>query len=218
MAGKTIKAVPKAAVADLGGGGDVKGRAREQRKAKNKRRQSLLWGEALEIAKTYDIPVTTGNSLVVVLQTVLDRLMDKWRMVCQRVDQLPQEEWLSSKVDAEGNVLVEPNIWIQYEATLRAELADLALRMGHLGVDERKVRVQEAQIELLGRAVAAATRRAGLDPETTRTVGQYLREELAAADEEAANAPITVTRYADRVRQKRKNDKHPDIDGDAHAA
>lgn len=224
MAGRgKLNAVPKAAVADLGGGGDVKGRARSQRNAKKARRNKLLWAEAMELAKTYDIAVTKGNSIVDVLQTLLDRLMDKWRFVCLKVDRLDESEWLVSRIDDNGNVLLEPNIWIQWEAALRAELMDLSLRMGHLGVDERRVLVQEAQVQLLGRAVLAAAQSIGLAAPVVKQLGAALRNEIKRA-EEGVDSDTGLPNYPGHASVrggkggKRASDKHPVINGTSRPA
>lgn len=175
-----------------------------KRVATRRRRNAMLMAEALDIAKTYDIPVSKGNNVVNVLQTVLDRAMDLWRFVCMEVDKLDKTEWMVSRVDAEGNTLVEPNVWIQYEGNLRAELMDLALRMGHLGIDDRKVRVQEAQVELLGRAVRDACHDIDLPPDIQRQLGAALRVRLEAIE---AGLPNPATNGSG------PNDKQPVIEG-----
>jgi hypothetical protein len=171
----------------------------------------MLLGEALEIASTYDIAITKGNSVVDVLQLVLDRAMDLWRLACKEVDKLGMDERLVERTDENGNHLVEPHIWIQYEATLRAELMDLGIRMGHLGVDERRVRVQEAQVELLGRAVLAAAHAIGLPMETQRELGAALRDELVKLEDPSGAANPAVRQGG----PGRTNDKHPVIEGTA---
>jgi hypothetical protein len=185
----------------------------QRRTATKRRRNAILLGEALELASTYDITVSKGNAVVDVLQTVLDRLMDKWRWVCKKVDMLDEDEWLVQRVDENGNRLVEPNVWIQYEQTLRAELIDLGIRMGHLGVDERRVRVQEAQVELLGRAVLAAAHAIGLPLDTQKQLGAALRDELIKL-EDPTGAPNPAVRQGI---PGRANDKHPVIDASATA-
>lgn len=186
---------------------------KQRRTNAKRRRNAILLGEALDIAKNYDIAITKGNAVVDVLQTVLDRLMDKWRWVCKTVDALEMSEVLVERIDEQGNRLVEPNVWIQYEQTLRAELIDLGIRMGHLGVDERRVRVQEAQIELLGRAVLAAAHAIGLDMGVQRQLGAALREEIIKME-----SPSGVPNPA--MKQEgagRPNDKHPIIEASATA-
>lgn len=204
--------IPLGSVDDLGGGGNVKGDARDRRSkriARRKRREELLWVEALDMAKTYEIPITRGNNIVDVLQTLLDRLMDQWKLVCKIVDALPRTEWLFEAVDEQGNRIYTPNVWMQYEQSLRVELMDLSLRMGHLGVDERKVRVAEAQMELLGRALQAAAHNAGLDPIAQRKLGAALRIELERLEAGYDEAP----EYTQGVKaaRPRKNDRHPEI-------
>lgn len=204
------KNIPRGAVDDLGGGGNVKGDARERRKkriARRQRREEMLWVEALDMASTYEIPITRGNNIVDVLQTLLDRLMDQWKLVCKIVDGLPRKEWLFEAVDEQGNRVYTPNVWMQYEQSLRQELMDLSLRMGHLGVDERRVRVQEAQMELLGRALQAAAHNAGLSAGDQRKLGAALRVELAKLESGYDDQP----EFVQGKKRARKNDKHPEI-------
>lgn len=183
----------------------------QKRSKAKQRRNAMLLGEALEIAKTYDIPVSKGNAVVDVLQTVLDRCMDHWRLACKEVDQLSMDERLVVRIDENGNKLVEPHIWIQYEASLRAELLDLGIRMGHLGIDERKVRVEEAKIELLGRAVLAAAHAIGLSIDLQRQLGAALRTELEKLeDPEGAANPAKR-----QLGPGRTDHKHPIIEGHA---
>jgi hypothetical protein len=186
----------------------------QRRAAAKRRRNAQLLGEALDIASTYDIAIVKGNAVVDVLQTVLDRLMDKWRWVCKTVDALDMDEVLVERIDEQGNRLVEPNVWIQYESTLRAELMDLGIRMGHLGVDERRVRVQEAQVELLGRAVLAAAHAIGLDMGQQRQLGAALRVELEKL-EDPSGAPNPAVKQDG---PGRPNDKRPVIEAKAQEA
>lgn len=182
-----------------------------KRQNAKRRRNAILLGEALDIAKTYDIAITKGNVVVDVLQTVLDRCMDHWRLACKEVDSLSMDERLVERIDEQGNRLVETHIWMQYEASLRAELMDLGIRMGHLGVDERRVRVQEAQVELLGRAVLAAAHAIGLPLDTQKQLGAALREELEKLEDPSGVANPAVKQNG----PGRPNDKHPVIDGTA---
>jgi hypothetical protein len=207
--GHKLDPVPTRAAVD-----SLQPRTKSARAAKRRRRNAILMGEALDLAKTYDISISKGNTVVDVLQTLLDRLMDKWRFVCKKVDMLEEDQWLVSRTDEMGNTLVEPNVWIQYEGVLRSELMDLSIRMGHLGVDERRVRVEEAKIELLGRAVLAAAHAIGLPVEQQRALGAALRDELVKLESpEGAENPA--------VRQNgpgRANDKHPVIEARAQEA
>jgi hypothetical protein len=184
---------------------------KQRRTATKRRRNAMLLGEALEIASTYDIAITKGNAVVDVLQTVLDRAMDIWRLACKEVDKLDMDDRLVERIDENGNRLVEPHVWIQYELTLRAELADLAIRMGHLGVDERRVRVQEAQVELLGRAVLAAAHAIGLPIDQQKQLGAALRTELEKLEDPSGAANPAVRQEG----PGRTNDKYPVIEGTA---
>jgi hypothetical protein len=93
----------------------------------------------------------------------------------------PKSIWFTHR-DEQGNLHWEPSKWIELERALREELFDQGIRMGALKIDERRVRIEEKQMEVLSRALATAVERAGLDEATRRRVGGFLREELAVID------------------------------------
>lgn len=171
---------------------------------KRTRRNRALVVEMLDSARTYDVEISKGTSIVDSLQMILDRAMDHWRMACKEVDKLDEEDFWFAYIDAQGNTLYEPNVWIKYEQALRAEILDMSIRMGHLGVDERRVRVAEAQVELMGRALLAAAQKIGLDSPIQKALGQALREELEVLEGEAVDMPAPP--------RKRRNDRSPQIE------
>jgi hypothetical protein len=65
------------------------------------------------------------------------------------VDQLHPDDFWVQKWDAHGNVLVEPHKWVQFEAAARAELEELGIKLVGLGLEERRIRIEEAQTEVL---------------------------------------------------------------------
>lgn len=143
-----------------------------------------LVAELVEEAKVYEASDNLYRDTTNVLEAmelVLDRAMDLWRIALKQADKLTLDEFWVTKVDAQGNRIAEPNKWLQYDAALRSEIFEMAARMQGLNIDERRARVQEAQMELLGRALQQAAANAGLTEEQQRNLGAALRKELEAA-------------------------------------
>ena len=59
--------------------------------------------------------------------------------------------------------------------------AKILVELNKLGLEERRVRIAEREIVLVGNALMAALDRAGLDGETRRAIGGYLADELTKA-------------------------------------
>lgn len=94
--------------------------------------------------------------------------------------EMEHEQWVS--YDEQGNVVVMANFWIERETVLRQELAKLTEKAQALGLSERRTRVKEAEMQLLGEALKAAAQAAGLKPAQQRALGAALRTELATIE------------------------------------
>lgn len=94
--------------------------------------------------------------------------------------EMEHEQWVS--YDEQGNVIVMANYWIERETVLRHELAKLTEKAQALGLSERRTRVKEAEMVLLGEALKSAAQAAGLKPAQQRALGAALRTELAAIE------------------------------------
>lgn len=105
----------------------------------------------------------------------------------QAKDELQHELW--SSWDEQGNLIVMANYWVEREQKLREELARLTEKAQQLGLSERRTRVQEIQVSILGEALKAACAAAGLSAGTTRKLGAALRDELATIEGTAVELP-----------------------------
>lgn len=125
---------------------------------------------------------TSGTSSSQALQEVLDRAVGAWRYAAEKADLVQEDEFWVSKVDAQGNTLVEPNKWAQLEIQARQEVAELAGLMSKLGLAERAVRVEEARAALVIGAIRDAARDAGIPAGQVKALGAALRERLEQAE------------------------------------
>lgn len=98
----------------------------------------------------------------------------------QSKGEMEHEQWIS--YDEQGNVVVAANYWIERESELRKELFHLTEKAQVLGLSERRTRVQETQMAMLGEALQAACVAAGLSQNTQRRLGSALRTELATIE------------------------------------
>ena len=126
------------------------------------------------------------------MQWLLNRTTLLWRAASAEVDlltpglsrdqrdALKHELWRSW--DEQGNSRIEANFWVQQEERLRQELARLTESAQKLGLSERRARVAEAQLQLLGEALKAACKQAGIGTDQQRLLGAALRAELTTIE------------------------------------
>jgi hypothetical protein len=155
-----------------------------QQRVTNKRKRAanrILIRDAIEEARDYGMDAASVNQIPVLdaLQNMLNRSYSIWSMVAEQVDCMSIEDMWAQVVDRDGNVYDELTKWPAMEAAMRQEVFDMAARMQGLNVDERLARVEEVKTEMLGRALVAAAREAGLDEETQKRLGQHLRIQIA---------------------------------------
>jgi hypothetical protein len=162
-----------------------------RRKAANRRKLAAVRA----LAADYDVaPAINSADLGTVLDEVLRRCVADFRMAASEADKVKAEDFWVTKVDANGNQLVEPHPWVQYEKMAREELTDAALRMASIDLEGRRVAIAEAHAALLQRALKVALERLSLTPEQRRLLGPALREAralLLAQPAETANETIT---------------------------
>lgn len=162
---------------------------RNQRTVRRSRAKGKAYGELMLVASEQGVKRRSGQSAADVLQECLDRAVGGMRYAASEVDKLQPEEFWVRKFDAQGNALVEPNKWYQLELTCREEVERLADIMSKLGIEERRVQVEEAKAALMVAAVREAARDAGLSPGDVRKLGAALRsrvEAMAAAGQAVA--------------------------------
>lgn len=123
------------------------------------------------------------------MQLVINRLGQLFRAASAEVDrlkpglaknqtkgELQHELW--SSWDEQGNLVVMANYWVEREQKLREELARVTEKAQTLGLSERRTRVQEAQVQLVGEALQRAFAAADVPAALQRRVGAALRTEL----------------------------------------
>jgi hypothetical protein len=150
---------------------------------RNRRRENAqAYGELVRLAAENRIEYPGGSvTAVEVLQELLDRSTGNWRWAAGQLDLVPPSQFWVQKVDAQGNVLVEPCKWYQLERAAASEVERLAGMMVQLDIDERHVRVEEARAVLVVAAVRDAARDAGLEPAQVQRLGASLRKRLEVA-------------------------------------
>jgi hypothetical protein len=94
----------------------------------------------------------------------------------QSRDNMDHELWVTW--DDNSNLVVTNSYWIHREEQLTILLGKLTEAAQKLGLSDRRARVAEAQVLLLGEALQAACVAAGLNEGQRRQVGQELRTQL----------------------------------------
>lgn len=158
-------------------------KSREQARAKK-----AMYGDLAVIAEAHGVVMGHGNSVADVLQACLDRAVHHWRMAAAEVDKLPFEEFWEANWGPNGAVSIEAHKWYRLETECRLEIEKLAGMMAQLGLDERRVQVQEAQAAVMISAIRDAAYRSGLTAQQVKSLGASLRDVLADAQAKAAQA------------------------------
>lgn len=112
---------------------------------KNKR----LLGELADMRARVAPHETPPRSTEQMLDDLRHRAYAMWRFAAAEVDRLHPDDFWAKRYDAQGNIIVEPHRWIQYEAACRAELEELGIKLIGLGLEERRVRLEEAQHDVV---------------------------------------------------------------------
>lgn len=131
------------------------------------------------------------------MQLLINRCTLLWRAAAAEVDALEpglapnqcdngHELWASW--DDNSNLVVTANFWVEMEKRLRDELKALTESAQRLGLAERRTRVAEGQLQILGEALKRACDKLGLPPEQQRLLGTELRSELAVIEGKAVAA------------------------------
>jgi Arc/MetJ family transcription regulator len=131
------------------------------------------------------------------MQLLINRIERLWRYAAAQVDALrpgvarnqsmdnmDYELWATW--DDNMNIVITNSYWIQREKELSELLGKLTEAAQRIGLSERRTRVQEAQTQLMGEALAAAAEAAGLNAVQKRRLGSELRKQLVADVESTA--------------------------------
>ncbi len=124
---------------------------------------------------------------------LINRVTRLWRYAAAQVDALKpgaarnqsgesmdHELWVTW--DDNMNLVVTSSYWIQREEQLAVLLGKLTESAQKLGLAERRTRVAEGQVQLLGEALRAACAVAGITGEQQKQLGAALRQELATIE------------------------------------
>jgi hypothetical protein len=161
--------------------------AKQRKKARNLIRHKLdLVARAVPIE---DLPEADATET---MQMVINRTNLLWRAAAAEVDrlkpgvakeqtdQIKYELWRS--YDEQGNSVLLLNPWVEEERKLRDELRRITEAAQKLGLGERRARVAEGQLQMLGEALRLACKSVGLDDEMRRSLGAALRTELSTIE------------------------------------
>jgi len=96
---------------------------------------------------------------------------------------MAHELWVS--VDVNGNRIVDFSLWIKRVDSLQDKLFKMVEVAQKLGLTDRLTKAKEAEVALLGEALAAACRRIGMEEDVQRELGSALRKELAVIEGKA---------------------------------
>lgn len=159
---------------------------RSKRAMNRKKRNSKSYRAAVALANEFEVSIAPPMPIADVMELVYRRTHALWQFAASQADQLdatlpdgkPGAIW-QIQFDAQGNPLRVPNKWIEYERALREELWEQSTDLTSLDIDERRVRIEEAQMEILGRALTQAAKDTGLDQATQKLLGSNLRKHLA---------------------------------------
>lgn len=106
-----------------------------------------------------------------VLQEIVDGLVADLRFTQAKVNGLTIDNfWRDTMV---GRI---PNEWVRLRDEYRDKIAMLMTKMVSLGIADRAVAVQEAQMAMVATMVQEALRRAGADDMLIRRTGEELRQ------------------------------------------
>lgn len=160
-----------------------------KRARKRRMRNRAMYHEAMAMASELDIQLAPSTPVADVLEKVFRRTHALWQYAATIVDQLDPDAppgqkgslWVH-KFDESGNKLVVPSMWVEYENILRSELFEQAAVAQKLNLDEARVRIEAAQLQVLSTALRNATKKAGVPDEMQRKIGAALREELAVIE------------------------------------
>jgi hypothetical protein len=135
---------------------------------------------AMLVARDHGAEIAIGPDVSVgeILAWSLRRVHIAMLFAARQADERQLEQFWVQKVDAWGNVLVEPNKWFQLERQLREEATRLAARMVDLGLAERLVAMEEAKAVMVAQAVRTAAEAAGLSPTQITRLGEEIRKGL----------------------------------------
>lgn len=158
-------------------------RQRPNSRAAARHGKRMALGEALEAANRLGLEKGLLNRNILddtaaIWGEVLDRITQLFRYVQGEVNALEQDEFWVRKVDAQGNVLVEPNRWVQLERDLQDQLVEILGKVDGLDIEERRVTIEEAKAALVARFMDAVLDKLELTKEQQGLIGAAVEDAL----------------------------------------
>lgn len=153
-------------------------RVRAGKQARKSRANKKAFSAALAVAKSYDLPRAHGVTTVDVLQECLERVVAIMRYAAKQLDRIDERDLWAEILDAQGNVLVEPNQWLALEAAMRAEAIELSVQMENLGIAERQVALAERTADQIAPILMDVLEGLGLTAAQKRKVPGVVRARL----------------------------------------
>lgn len=115
-------------------------------KAKRRRNKRLL-RELIAVAEPWSFEPPTGVGNAELWDELLGHAVAFMRFAHEQATGLERDQFWVYKVDAQGNMLIEPHAWIQYAQATRAEVMEIKARMEQLGIDAKRLELNEATAE-----------------------------------------------------------------------
>jgi hypothetical protein len=127
------------------------------------------------------------------MQLLINRVERQWRYAAAQVnllkpgvapnqsrESMDHELWVTW--DDNNNLVVTSSYWMHREGELGRLLGDLTDKSIRNGLAERRARVAEAQLQIMGAALQAACEQIGLPQTKVRQLGAALRTEIEVAE------------------------------------
>lgn len=167
--------------------------ARRYRNTRKRAQECVVASREYMIARAIPLEDLPDVDPTETMQLLINRTERLWRYAAAQVDALrpgiatnqsgesmDHELWPSW--DDNGNLVVQHNYWVEREKQLAELLGKLTESAQKLGLAERRTRVAEGQVQLLGEALKAACVAAGITGEQQKQLGAALRTELATIE------------------------------------
>lgn len=108
---------------------------------------------------------------------LLQRSWSWWRFFSDKVDNLDEDKfWLTDPRTGER----VPGAEFELEQRMLTVVKSVCNDMMRLDIDERGAQIEEAKLQVLGVAIAAAAQEAGLTEDQQKLLGKELRKQLEA--------------------------------------
>jgi hypothetical protein len=164
---------------------------RNQRTTRKAAARRDAFRKLMDHAATAGVSIRLGISTADALQECLDRAVALFRTAAAEVDRIPIDDLFITEISSNGSTRTVPSPWLVMEDAARKEIESLASSMTGLGIAERKVRIEEAQAQLLVASIRDAAISVGIPHDQVRALGAALRQRVEEATTDIAPRPNT---------------------------